>query len=58
MAAILDPCHDAVVRRGVVLVLPGLKGFDQNGIGVDVVRQHNVVVAAAVADREAAMLYV
>ena len=54
MAAILETRHDAVVRRDVVSVLPGLEGFDQNGIGVDVVRQHNSVAAVAVADGEAA----
>ena len=54
MADILDTRHDSVVIRDAVSVVPRLEGFDQNGIGVDVVRQHNVVVADAVADREAA----
>ena len=54
MAAILDTHHDAVLRRDAVSVVPGLEGFDQNGIGVNVVHQNNVVVATAVADREAA----
>ena len=53
MAAILDTRHDSVVIRDAVSVVPRLEGFDQNGIGVDVVRQHNVVVAAAGADGEA-----
>ena len=54
MVAILETCHDAVVRRDAVLVLPGMEGFDQNGIGVDVVRQHNVVIDSVGADGEAA----
>ena len=54
MAVILETRHDAVVRRDAVSVVPGLEGFDQNGIGVDMVRQYNVVVATAGADREAA----
>ena len=33
--------------------MPVLEGFEQNGIGVDMVRQHNVVVAATGADGEA-----
>ena len=51
---ILETRHDAVVRCDVVLVVPGMEVFDQNGIGVNMVRQHNVVVAAAGADGEAA----
>ena len=31
-----------------------MEGFDQNGIGVDVIRQNNVVVSAAGKDGEAA----
>ena len=54
MAAILEPRHDAVVHRNVVSVVPGMEGFDHNGIGINVVCQHNVVVAAAGADGEAA----
>ena len=53
VAAILEPHHDVVVRHDAVSVVPGLEGFDQNGICVDLVRQHNVVVAAAGADGEA-----
>ena len=53
MADILDTRHDSVVIRDAVSVVPRLEGFDQNGIGVDVVRQHNVVVAVAVSDGEA-----
>ena len=34
-------------------VVPGMEGFDQNDIGVDMVRQHNAVVAAEGSDREA-----
>ena len=51
MAVILETRHDAVVRRDAVSVVPGLEGFDQNGIGVDMVHQYNVVVATAGADR-------
>ena len=54
VAAILEMRHDAVVCRDAVSVMTGLEGFDQNGIGVDVVHQHNIVVATEVADREAA----
>ena len=54
VAAILEPRHDAVVLRDAVLVVPVLEGFEQNGIGVDMVRQHNAVVAAEGSDREAA----
>ena len=53
MAIILERHNDAVVHRDVVSVVPGLEGFDQNYIGVDVVCQHKVVVAAAVSDVEA-----
>ena len=53
MAAILETRHDTVIRRDLVSVVPGLEGFNQNGIGVDVLRQHNVVVAVAVSDGEA-----
>ena len=35
-------------------VVPGLEGFDKNDVGVDVVGEHYVVVAAAGADGEAA----
>ena len=54
MAAILETRHDSVVRRDTVLVVPGLEEFDQNCIAIDMVRQYNVVVAAAGADGEAA----
>ena len=54
MAAILETRHDAVVRRNEVSVVPRLEEFDHNGIGVDVVRQHNVVVSTEGADGEAA----
>ena len=47
VAAILETRHDTVLRRNAVSVVPGLEGFDHNDIGVDVVRHHNVVVAAA-----------
>ena len=52
--AILETCHDAVVCRDAVSVVPGLERFDQNGIGVNVVRQQNAVFAAAGADGEVA----
>ena len=35
-------------------VVLGLEGFDKNDVGVDVIGEHYVVVAAAGADREAA----
>ena len=53
VAAILETRHYAVVRLNALSIVPGLEGFDQNGIGVDVVRQHNVVVAVAGSDRDA-----
>ena len=54
VAAILEPRHDKFVRRNVVSVVPGLEGLYQNGIGVDVVCQYNLMVAAEGSDREAA----
>ena len=54
MAAIIETRHDSVVCHNSVLVMPALEGFNQNGIGGEVVRQHNVVVSAAEADGEAA----
>ena len=54
VATILKTCHDAVVRRYAVSVVPGLEGFEHNDIGVNMVLLHNVVVATEVADVEAA----
>ena len=50
VAVILETRHDVVVRRDAVLVVPILEGFDQNVISVNLVCQHNVVVADVGAD--------
>jgi hypothetical protein len=45
------PCckssHEVVVGWDAVSVVAGLEGFDEDGVGVTVVGQHEVLVAAA-----------
>ena len=50
VAATLEMLHDVFVLRDAVSVVPELKGFYHNGIGVDVVLQNIVVVANVGAD--------
>ena len=53
VAASLEAGHDAGAGRYSVTVLPCLEGLDECGIGVAVVCDHQVLVAAAGADWEA-----
>ena len=53
MAVILEAGHDASVGRDVVEVFLCLEGLNEDGVGVTVVGDHQVFVAAAVADGEA-----
>ena len=53
MAASLEVGHDMGVGRDAVAVFPCLEGLDENGVGVAVVSNHEVLVAAAGADWEA-----
>ena len=53
VAASLEAVHDAGVGRDAVAVFPCLEGLDEDGIGVAVVGDHQVFVAAAGADGEA-----
>ena len=51
--ASLEAGHDAGVGRDVVAVSLCLEGLDEDGVGVAVVCDHQVLVAAAGADGEA-----
>ena len=53
VAARLELGHDASVGRYAVAVFSCLEGLDEDGVGVSVVGDHQVLVAAAGADREA-----
>ena len=50
----LEAGHDAGVGRSVVVVFSCLEGLDEDGVGVAVVGHHQVLIAAAGADGEAA----
>ena len=50
----LEAGHDAGVCRDTVEILAGLKGFDEDDVGVTMVGDHELPVAAAGADLEAA----
>ena len=50
VAASLEAGHDTGVGRDAVAVFPCLEGIDEDGVGVAVVSNHEVLVAAAVAD--------
>ena len=54
MPAFIEARHDAVEGGEVVAVVFGLEWFHHYGIGVDVKVQHDVVVATAGANWEAA----
>ena len=53
VAASLEAGNDAGVGRDAVTVFPYLEGLDEYGVGVAVVCDHQVLVAAAGADWEA-----
>ena len=53
VAESLEAGHDTGVGRDVVAVFPCLEGLDEDGVGVAVVSDHGVLVAAAGADWEA-----
>ena len=53
VTASLEAGHDVSVGRYAVAVFSCLKGLDDDGVGVAVVRKHQVLVAAAGADGEA-----
>ena len=48
----LEVSHDDVVGGDAVAIVARLKCRDKDGIGVDVVGEHNVLVATSRADRE------
>ena len=50
VSASLEVGHDAGVGRDAVAVFPCLEGLDEYGVGVAVVGDHQVLVAAAGAD--------
>ena len=52
--ASLEAGHDASVGRYAVVVFSCLEGLDENGVFIAVVGHHQVLVAAAGADGEAA----
>ena len=54
VAVLLQAGHDAVGCGEAVAVVLGLEGLDHDSVGVDVVGEHDVLVAAARADGEAA----
>ena len=54
MAARLEAGHDAGVCGDTVAILAGLEGFDEDGVGVAMVGNHEVLIAAAGSDWEAA----
>ena len=54
VATRLEAGHDAGVCRDTVAILAGLEGFDEDDVGAAVVCDHEVLVDAARADREAA----
>ena len=49
----LETLHDVFVGRDVMAIVAALEGFDENSVGVAMVSQHDVLVAAARVDREA-----
>ena len=53
VTASLAAGHDASVGRYAVAVFSCLEGLDEDGVSVAVVGDHQVLVAAAVADWEA-----
>ena len=53
VAARLDAGHDEGVGRDTVAVLAVLEGFDEDDVGITMAGSHEVLVAAAGADREA-----
>ena len=52
VTASLEAGHDEGVGRDAVAVFPCLEGLDEDGIGVAVVGNHQVLVAAVGADWE------
>ena len=50
VAASLEAGHYAGVGRDAVVVFPCLEGIDEDGVGVTVVGDHQVLVASAGAD--------
>ena len=54
LASLLEIGHDASVGWYAVAIMFGLEGFDEDGIGVTVVGEHDVLVATARSNGEAA----
>ncbi len=52
MAALLEACHDMFVGGKAVFILPGLEGAREDGVGVAVEGDENVLVSAAGPNRE------
>ena len=50
VAASLEAGHDTGVGRDAVAVFPCLEGLDEDGVGVAVVSDHEILGAAAGAD--------
>ena len=53
VAATVEAGHDMGVGRDVVAVFPCLEGIDEDGVGVAIVGNHQVLIVAAGADWEA-----
>ena len=54
VAFVAEASHDAGMSSNAMAVVVRLEGFDKDGVAVTVVGQHDVLVAAAQADWEAA----
>ena len=54
VAVLLEAVHDAGVCGDTVAILAGLEGFDEDDVGVTMVSDHELLVAAAGAEWEAA----
>ena len=57
VTASLEAGHDAGADWDAVAVLPCLEGLDEDGVGVAVVGDHQVLVAAAGVDGEASCVF-
>ena len=56
MASLCEAGHDTLVGSKVMVVMAGLEWLHQDDVSVDVVGEHDVVVAASGADWKAAQV--
>ena len=54
MSSGVETLHDGIVRFNAVLVLAGFERGVQNGVGIAMIRYHNVLVAATGPDGKSA----